>query len=150
MRFQPKELIHVGKFDPEVIINAVYYEGEKGWTMVKRFVIETSSAGQRFNFLTEHNKSKLLFASVAATPVISYYTKVNGKKEEATLDIANFIDVKGWKAKGNKLSEQRLMGIKVEKSKETPPPKGAPQNGKLKAGDTIDFDVDDNGQGQMF
>jgi topoisomerase-4 subunit A len=151
-RFQPKELFHIEKFDPEMIINAAYYEGERGWTMVKRFQIETTSTDQRFPFLTEHNKTKLLYATVGSEPKIKYSAKVDGKKEEQVLDFADFIDVKGWKAVGNKLSDQRITGIselEVE-AKEAPKKAADGPDQKLKAGDSVDFDVESNGQKKMF
>src|SRR5690606_5897459 len=105
-RFDPKEIIAIRKFDPQTIINAVYFDGAKGWTMVKRFQVETSTNNQKFNYLTEHKSSKLLFASVNENPRIRYSMKVKSKKIDGEINIAEFIDVKGWKALGNKLSDQ--------------------------------------------
>lgn len=138
-RFDPKEIIAIRKFNPETIINAVYFDGAKACTMVKRFQVETSTNNQKFNYLTEHKSSKLLFASVNENPRIQYSMKVKSKKIDGEINIAEFIDVKGWKALGNKLSEQKLSGIKE-----------VPLNDKLTAGDSIEFDVDSNGQGKMF
>ena len=141
-RFDPKEIISIQKFDPQTVINAVYYEGNKGWTMVKRFQVETSTNNQRFSYLSEHKSSKLLFASIKDNPRIKYNMKVKSKKIEGEINIAEFIDIKGWKALGNKLSDQRLTGVKeVETS---------PLKEKLSAGDSIEFDIDDKGQGKMF
>jgi topoisomerase IV subunit A len=141
-RFDPKEIINIQKFDPQTVINSVYYDGLKGWTMVKRFQIETSTNNQRFNYLTEHKSSKLLFASIKENPRIKYSMKVKSKKIEGEINIAEFIDVKGWKALGNKLSDQRLTGVQeVETSS---------LKDKLTAGDSIEFDIDDTGQSKMF
>lgn len=144
-KFDPSELIHVGKFDPETVINAVYYDGNKGWTMVKRFQVETSSINQRFSYITDHRSSKLLFASVEETPHIKYTMRVKSQRIPGELKIAEFIDVKGWRAIGNKLSDQKLTGVK-----EVKPPKKDQKSEKLKAGDSIDFDVEQNGQTKMF
>ena len=141
-RYDPKEIISIEKFDPQTVINAVYYDGLKGWTMVKRFQIETNTNNQRFSYLTEHKSSKLLFASIKENPRIMYSMKVKSKKIEGEMNIAEFIEVKGWKALGNKLSDQRLTGVKeVETSA---------LKDKLSAGDSIEFDIDDTGQGKMF
>ena len=128
-RFDPKEVIHITKFNPKAIVNAVYFDGNKGWTMVKRFKIETSKNGQRFPFITEHRSSKLYFASMKKNPVIKYSVKVKNIKEEYELRIADFIDVKGWKALGNRLESSRITGVQ-----ETKP-------NKLKAGDSLEFDL---------
>jgi topoisomerase-4 subunit A len=141
-RFDPKEIISIQKFDSQTVINSVYYDGLKGWTMVKRFQIETSTNNQRFNYLTEHKSSKLLFASIKENPRITYSMKVKSKKIEGEINIAEFIEVKGWKALGNKLSDQKLSGVKeIETSS---------LKDKLTAGDSIEFDIDDTGQSKMF
>lgn len=143
-RFVPKDIISIQKFDPEIVISAVHFEGSKGWTMVKRFKIETKKLDQAVSLLTDHAKSKLLFASTKKNPKMQYTMKIQSKKMQGTLDIADFIEVKGWKAQGNKLSDQRLTGIK-EIIEETPA-----SNDNLKTNDTTDLKVDDKGQGKIF
>jgi topoisomerase IV subunit A len=150
-KFTPSEIVHIGKFEPDLVISAVYYEGERGWSVAKRFQVETSSTGQRFSFITEHKKSKLLFASIAPSPSITYQVKEGNKKVEEELHIAEFIDVKGWRAVGNKVSDQRLTSIKeLPGSTAAEDRQAATPKNKLKAGDSVDFDVEDNGQGKMF
>jgi topoisomerase-4 subunit A len=80
--------------------------------MVKRFKIETSKLKERYSFLTDHAKSKLLFASVKENPRIKYTLKINGKPMTGEVALGDFMDVKGWKAVGNRLSDQLLGGIK--------------------------------------
>ena len=150
-KLAPKELVHVGKFDPDQVISAVYYEGERGWSVAKRFQIETSSTDQRFPFITEHKKSKLLFASVKPSPAIAYKIKDGSKKVDQELQIAEFIDVKGWRAVGNKVSEQRLTSVReIEGAGQKDSKADTKAPNALKAGDRIDFDVEGNGQTKMF
>lgn len=128
-RFDPNEIIHVGKYDPDLVVSAVYYDGSKGWTMVKRFCIETNKRNTRFNFLTEHSRTKLLFASVKSNPRISYKVRVKSQTMEGEITISDFIEIKGWKALGNKLSDKKLTSVKEVKSD------------KLRAGDSIELDL---------
>lgn len=142
-RFDPNEVLHIGKFDPETIINAVYFDGNKGWTMVKRFKVETTSLNQRFLYISEHRKTSLLFASIKAMPRIKYTMRVKSQRIPGELNITEFIDVKGWKALGNKLSDQKLTGVKeIVESKS--------KSEKLQAGDSVDFEMGKNGQTKMF
>lgn len=146
------------------VISAIYFEGEKGWTMVKRFQVETTTTNERFKFITESSGSKLYFATVAPNPIVKYSFKTGGKKKEATLDIESFIDVKGWKALGNKLGEWKMLSVKAVVSKnaeqlknsldkstdpknESIPQKSTSKKNKdskedntLKPGDTIELD----------
>ncbi len=139
-QYNPKEILHIGKFDPGRVINAVYYDGNKGWTLVKRFLVETSSLGQRFSFITEHPQSRLLFVSLSANPKISYSMRVKGRKMEGQLALADFMDVKGWKAIGNKLSDKRLSSVQ-EIPHEEKPAKNEKAKKVLKPGDTLEFDL---------
>ncbi len=138
------ELWHLGKFDREQnIISAVYIDGNKDWTMVKRFKIETQKTNERFTFITEHKKSALLFASLAPAPRIQYTMKIGAKKMDGELAIADFIEPKGWKALGNKLSDQRLSAVKELPPIEVATPDVVLPSAKkdtLQAGDVIEFD----------
>lgn len=158
-RYDVNTLLHIGKFDPEQVVNAVYFDGNKEWTMVKRFKIETSKVGEKFSFISDHKNSKLLFASVKENPRIQYSVKVKGKKLEGEVSLGEFMDVKGWKALGNRLSDQKLLGVKELEEKVGSSSVGSGQSGasepqnadadkKFHAGDTIDFDV--KGQGKLF
>lgn len=154
-RFDPDELLHLGKFDPEMVVNAVHFDGNKGWTMVKRFRIETTSTGQRFSYLSEHKDSKLLFASIKKEPRIEYSIKIKGKKIQGEVNLADFIDVKGWKAVGNKLSDQKLSSVKELEDPtlfQTPDSNAdeVPLPEKFHAGDSLEFDMGKNGQGTLF
>lgn len=152
-RFDVNDVMHIGKLEKDTTISAIYYDGSKEWTMVKRFQIETNTLNQRFNFLTDDKNTKLYFASVHENPKLSYAYRVKGGKEEGTVNLADFIDVKGWKALGNKLIDKKISSFKDLTPK---PPKveqkaaAKETKGKLSAGDSIDFDVEGNGQTKMF
>jgi topoisomerase-4 subunit A len=111
-RFEPKEILYLGKFDPKQAISAVHFDGHKGWTMVKRFLVETTKLKERYSYLTDHPKSKLLFASMKPNPRIHYSIKVKGKAMPGEVSLGDFMDVKGWKAVGNKLSDALLSSVK--------------------------------------
>jgi len=46
-RYEVKDLVWIGKYKKGMVISALYYDGNKGWTMVKRFEIETTSLAQK-------------------------------------------------------------------------------------------------------
>lgn len=142
-RYEQKTMVHIGKFNPEQIINALHFDGNKGWTMVKRFKIETIKLNEKFNYLSDHKNSKLLYVSTAAAPKVQYSIKLQGKKMTGELNLAEFVDVKGWKAMGNKVSDQLLGNIKeIENSI-------IEEKKTLHAGDSIELEVN-NGQGELF
>ncbi|GGK80162.1 DNA gyrase/topoisomerase IV subunit A [Rufibacter glacialis] len=117
------EVIH--KFSPELVVSAVYTEGETKVTYVKRFVVETSTIGKRFIFISESKGSKLLAASVHPEPKaeIKFQRDKKSDKESETLLLSAFIDVKGWRAIGNKLNYFKIFGITIQKEEEAAPTK---------------------------
>jgi topoisomerase IV subunit A len=110
-KYDVNNILEIGNLTNDSIINAVYYEGEKGWTMVKRFKIETSTMDQKFLFITETAGTKLYFASMDLSPLITFTYKVGATKEEREVALADFIDIKGWKALGNKLHDGKLLKV---------------------------------------
>lgn len=114
-KIEVKDLVLATKFKPKAPVSAVYYEGEKQWTMVKRFLVETTTIGQRFHFITEHPDSKLYFATLEEDPVLEYGYMSQRQKVIEVLQPAEFIEVKGWKAIGNKLVDKKLISIQEQK-----------------------------------
>ncbi len=106
------QIVHVAKLTDDTVVSALYFEGDKQWSMVKRFNIETSTLNEKFDFLSLHKDTKLYFATTSSKPVIKYSYRQNRQKIEEELDIENFVSIKGWKAFGNKLGELKV--IKVE------------------------------------
>jgi len=112
-KFDGEDMMHVSKFTGKEVVSALYYEGDKGWSMVKRFEIETNSINQRYKFISEGRGSKLYFATTDKNPSITYSYKTGGSKKEQTIDLAQFIEVKGWKALGNKIGEHKVLSVKT-------------------------------------
>jgi topoisomerase IV subunit A len=153
-RFDLDRVLEVKKFVPDQAINVVYYEGEKKWTLAKRFQVETSSLDQEFPFISEHRSSKLYFVSFAPNPKISYSWKKGREKLKEEVSLAEFIDVKGWKALGNRLHDDKIEKIELldegrEPESDTSDDNSSGRKG-LKPGDSIDFDVDGGKQGKLF
>jgi topoisomerase-4 subunit A len=113
-KIEIKDLLYAGKFRPKAVLSAIYFEGEKQWTMVKRFHIETITVGQRFKLITEHKDSKLYFISVEEDPVVEIGYMSQRQKVVEVFQPAEFIEVKGWKAIGNKLVDKKLISVQVQ------------------------------------
>ena len=52
-KFDVNAIEMLSQYKEDMVIGAIYYEGEKGWTMVKRFKIETNTLAQKFYFIPE-------------------------------------------------------------------------------------------------
>jgi topoisomerase-4 subunit A len=143
-RYEVEKLLDINKFDPERIVNALYYEAEKGWTMVKRFKIETSSIGQKFKFISEHKNSKLYFATLMPDTKVYCVWDTGKKTVEQEVILDDFVSVKGWKSMGNKLCDFSLLEAEMKVIEHLPIPE------KLHPGDHVDFEINQKGQGKLF
>ena len=99
----------IEKYNPSRIITAVYFDGESGQYYIKRFHPELSDKFQ--SFIGEHPGKKLITISVASFPRLKVNLVPGGKKQktEEEINVHEFIGVKGFKAKG-----KRLSGYEVE------------------------------------
>ncbi|MFD2999245.1 DNA gyrase/topoisomerase IV subunit A [Pontibacter toksunensis] len=105
------------KFDPELVVSSIYYEGENKLYYVKRFKVETSTVGKRFAFIPETKGSRLEAVSTHPEPLatISFKRDRRSEKEIEKLLLSEFIDVKGWKALGNKLNYYKVLDVSMPK-----------------------------------
>jgi topoisomerase-4 subunit A len=117
-RYDPTEVLLIQKFDPQKVIGAIYFDGSVKNFFVKRFLIETTTLNKRFNFITEHKQSYLQLVTTDAQAQVSV-TFLKGKVEEQMdYDLEMLIDVKGWKALGNKLSANEVKELKLIESEQ--------------------------------
>ncbi len=133
-RYEPNDVANLLKFDPETVLSALYYEvNQKAW-YVKRFKVETTSLDKKFSFIGDAKGSKNLAVTVDQYPRIEviHQVKDRGPLEKMILEPEGFIDVRGWKALGNKLpfakvKEVKLLAPKVVKEVAKPSPVSAPK-----------------------
>ncbi len=113
-RYKCNEISHIGKFNKDEIITALHYDGKQKSYYMKRFQIETTTIAKPFKFISEERGSKLVLVSVHPhTQLCFNYRLKNGDKRSKEIVSAEFIDIKGWKANGNKLTGySRLSGFK--------------------------------------
>ncbi len=114
-RYEPEQMLSIQKFEPEQIISAVHTEGDSGNTLVKRFKIENQTLDKRYLFISEAKGSKLWLVTTQQHPQIEMEFRKDKKspveKQVADLDVV--VDVKGWKAMGNRLSNQLVQSIQL-------------------------------------
>ncbi|MBN3519035.1 DNA gyrase/topoisomerase IV subunit A [Algoriphagus lutimaris] len=153
-RYEPSNVLLIEKFDPEAIISAIYYDGSSKTYFVKRFQIETTTINKKFNFITDHKQSYLKVVSTEKQPQATV-TLVKGKEEEVKdYDLDMLIDVKGWKAIGNKLSSHQVKEIKLietkkSSSKNTSTDDSDSEDDEIEVGQTIDLSVKKDDEEQL-
>lgn len=106
-----EDMIVIEKWNPKKPITAVYFDGDKEQYNVKRFLIEPTD--KKTLFITDHEKSFLEIVSTDWLPQIQInFAKVKGnEKEPETINLEQFIAVKGLKAIGNRLTPNKVKNI---------------------------------------
>jgi topoisomerase IV subunit A len=145
-----EDMIVLEKWIPKKPISAIYYDGEKERYYLKRFLVENE--GKEDTFITEHPNSQLELVSTDYRPLVELvFPKIKGvQKESITVDVENFIAIKGFKALGNQLTTDKLKQVNALE----PLPYEAPEEviaeemevkGELNADDT-QVQLEDDGQ----
>ncbi|MGW8123646.1 DNA gyrase/topoisomerase IV subunit A [Roseivirga echinicomitans] len=123
-RYETGKIVLIEKFDPKGIISAIHYDPDSQYYLVKRFQVETSTMDKKFGFISEEKGAKLLLATTVTQPQVEVVYTVKGSKERQsmTVDLDMVIDVKGWKAMGNKISQHSVKKVTLMNSEEKPKP----------------------------
>jgi topoisomerase-4 subunit A len=121
-RFEPSEVYHIQKFYPDIPLQVIYLDGKSKNHMVKRFLIETSTIGKKFIFISEEKGSKLEVCTLAISAEVEL-TTANKRNEKTvdTVELDSFIDIKGWRALGNRLHSDSVKKILLKSNKEGSP-----------------------------
>ena len=130
----------VVKYQEDMVLGAIYYDGERKYTLLKRFQIETSSLDQKFEFITDHRSSDLIEVIARPGALVEYQFKHKGDTITETVDLDDFVDVKGWRSIGNKLCDNKVK-VKSVKFKEIEPESdGGKTDNAYKPGDSLELD----------
>src|SRR5690554_2756030 len=150
-----EDMIVLEKWLPKKPISAIYYDGEKDRYYVKRFLIENENKEEIF--ITEHPKSQLEIVSTDYRPMAEVvFAKNKGiQKENLTVNLEEFIAVKGIKALGNQLTTDKIKQINLLESLPFEAPEEVPAEeieviGSENLSDDSDLEIDENGQTVLF
>ena len=99
-------IVLMQKYNPEHVYGVVHYDGKAKNYFVKRFVFEVQPIGKVVSFISEENGSKMVFITGKADAKLTVDVEKGKTKTPETLELelASLIDVKGWKANGNRLT----------------------------------------------
>lgn len=99
------DLLEIRKYNRHNIVTVIYKEAEGGSYYVKRFSVEDAS-DKKLSFIEEGSGDEMLTYSMDTYPRLEMvYDEKSGKKVESEIvEVYDFIAVKGYKAKGKRLT----------------------------------------------
>ena len=109
-RYKPDEIFSISKFNSDISVTAVHFDGKSKSYYIKRFLIETNSLNTPFLFISKERASKLIAVTLFKSPSLFFnYRLNNGEKKGKEILISDFVGIKGWKAIGNKILKHKNM-----------------------------------------
>lgn len=105
-------ILAIEKFDPGKILSVIYYDGEQEYYYVKRFEIE-ETMNKMICFIGDSEKNKLVSVTWVRYPRFELeFGGKNSDRENEIIEVAEFIGIKSWKAKGKRLTNYFVENIK--------------------------------------
>lgn len=108
------DMVVLEKWVPNKPISVIYWEGEKELYYVKRFLVENPDKEE--TFVSAHEKSFLEIVSTDYRPVAEViFAKQKNKdaKDNWTVNLEEFIAIKGINALGNQLTKDKVKQINL-------------------------------------
>ena len=107
-----KNILSIEKFRPDRIASVVYFDAEQNFYYVKRFQIE-ANGGKPCRFIGDDPNNKLISVTWVTYPRLEIeFGGDKNNRENEIIEVAEFIGVKSYKAKGKRLSGYAVSNIK--------------------------------------
>ncbi|GAB6007967.1 DNA gyrase/topoisomerase IV subunit A [Dysgonomonas reticulitermitis] len=120
-------IIFIEKFDPNKNWTAVLFDADQKYMYLKRFTFEVSAKKQ--NYLGDNPESKLQILTDTVYPRIQVtFGGRDSYREGLEIDAEEFIAVKGFKAKGKRISTFEIAEIKELEPLRFPEPEEEEEN----------------------
>ena len=116
--YEPSGILRVEKFDEHKVWTAVLFDADQqGFPYVKRFVLERCAQTRPLNFLGDNPNSRFILLTDQVYPRLQVtYGGNENFRDPLEIDVDSFIAVKGYKAKG-----KRITTLPIEKIEELEP-----------------------------
>jgi len=118
-RFDIDNLLLVQRFAPEKVVSAIYFEAKAKQFYAKRFMIESQTLKNKYLFIKEGEHNYVQLVTTVQDPIVTI--KAGKKKAEMTeqeIDLAETIDITGWKTVGTKIAMDDVKEITLENDEE--------------------------------
>lgn len=109
-----EDMLLIEKFMPDKPLSAVYYNAEKSTYFLKRFLIEITD--KKNDFIGEGSGSIFVAVSSDWLPLllVKFDEKLNNMQlDNEEVNVSEFADIKGYRAKGKRLSNYAIKRIEM-------------------------------------
>jgi topoisomerase-4 subunit A len=145
-----EDLLKIEKYDSSKIFTAIYFDANQKYYYLKRFTLDP--ANELNSFIDDNPNSRLVCVSDEKYPCFKIiFGGKYAKRDPELVDADEFIAVKGFKAKGKRLTTFDVKKIEELEplEKEEPEPEEPEDNRDEDLGEPPDFSKDDGNASQM-
>ena len=116
--YETTGILRIEKFDEHKVWSAVLFDADQqGFPYLKRFCFERAPQARPASFIGENKASRFVLLTSEVYPLIRLtYGGAESFRDPLDIDVEQFIAVKGYKAKG-----KRITTLTVDKIEELPP-----------------------------
>lgn len=120
--YEASGILRVEKFSDERVFTAVLFDADNDNKLyIKRFVFERTAQTRRQNFLSDNPASRLLLFTDTAYPRLKVsYAAPDDFRDPLELEAEEFIAVKGFKAKGKRITTLAVAKVEELEPKRQP------------------------------
>ena len=138
--FEPN-ILRIEKYDADKVWTAILYDADnQGYPYLKRFQMDATRKKQ--NWLSENPASQLILLTDTPYPRIALsYGGNDAFRGSEEIDAEQFIAVKGYKAKGKRLTTYALESITELEPTRFPEPEEEPQDAEASEEEDLDPDA---------
>ena len=134
-------ILRIEKYDADKVWTAVLYDADnQGYPYLKRFQMDASKKKQ--NWLSDNPASQLLLLTDTPYPRIKVtYGGADAFRGSEEIDAEQFIAVKGFKAKGKRLTTYKLDSLEELEPTRVPEPVAEPEDNDNEETEDLDPDA---------
>ena len=135
-------ILRIEKYDANKVWTVILFDADnQGYPYLKRFLMDASKKKQ--NWLSDNPASKLILLTDTVYPLIKVtYGGVDEFRGSEEIDAEQFITVKGFKAKGKRLSTYQIESIEELPPVRVPEEPEEPDNSEGSDDSEEDLDPD--------
>ncbi len=146
--YEPSGILRVEKFDEHKVWTAVLFDADQqGFPYVKRFVLERCAQTRPLNFLGDNPNSRFILLTDQVYPRLQVtYGGNENFRDPLEIDVDSFIAVKGYKAKGKRITTLPIEKIEELEPLRQPVTEAEPQEDENDNDNSPEVDTDDPSQ----
>ena len=112
------DLLLIEKWRPNHPISSIYFDGEKQFYYVKRFLLDDSINSTGIISPTRGSTLEIVTSNSDPLVEISFSKERGQERKKESVSLNEFISVKGIKAQGNRLSTKKILKLNLVESVE--------------------------------